>query len=368
MRTHDRVHDAGLARSTDRTQAASAQVRRWVVVTATPAGRGPTSSIADAVPIDLAIVVVFALLVDALTIASVGWAPVRFVLGVVFLFVLPGYAVLAALYPGQPERTTDDAGVVPQLGEPHEGLVFAERLALSFGTSVALIPITAVVLGLLGASLTPTTILATLTVVVIGFAVVGSIRRARLAPDRRYVPFGHRATRGDGGRTRRGEYRGSTLLAAGLVLAVALAGGAFAYGIAAEPPATEYTSASILTTAPDGEVTASGYPANATVDEPTGITLQVENHRQRPVNVTAVGFLEGASAPADGAVERDRVASLERRIPANTTWNATHEVTPTFAGEDLRLAYYLYHGEEPTVVDAETADRELYLRIDVAEE
>lgn len=367
MRTHDRAHDAGLAHSNDQTQGIHAPIGRCVVVTAAQAGRGTTGSSTDAVPVDLVFVVAFALLVDALTIASIGWAPVRFVLGAIFLFVLPGYAVLAALYPGRPERTADDAGVVPQLAEPHEGLVFTERLAMAFGTSVALIPVTAVVLGLLGVALTPTTILGTLTVVVIGFAAIGSIRRARLAPDRRYAPFGHRATRSDGGRTR-GEYRGSTVLAAGLVLAVALAGGAFVYGIAAEPPGTEYTSASLLTSDTGGEFTASGYPTNATVGEPTEITLRVENHRQQPVNVTAVGYLEGAGTPDDGAVERDRVVTLEQRIPANGRWNGTHEVTPTFAGEDLRLGYYLYHGEEPGVVDAETADRELYLRIDVDEE
>jgi len=338
---------------------------RWRVVTAMPAGRGRRDTIAGSLPVDLVIVVAFALFVDVLVLGSLGWAPFRFVLGAIFLLVLPGYAVLSALYPGRPKASAEDGNATPQLFEAHEGLLFGERIALSFGTSLALIPITAVTLGGLGIPLTPTTIVASLTLLVVGFVAVGAIRRAKLAPERRYVPLGQQATRGDGGRTRGGEYRGPTLLAAGLVLAVVLAGGAFAYGISADAPPVEYTSASLLTSNSAGEYTASGYPTNASVGESTELTLRVDNRHQETINVTAVGFIERAGGPGAGSVERDRLVTLEWQLAPNERWNATHEVEPTFAGENLRLAYYLYDGDVPDAVNAQTADRVLYLRIDV---
>jgi uncharacterized membrane protein len=323
--------------------------------------------LSQAVPIDLAGVVVATLLVDALVLASVGWTPVRFVLGMAFLFFLPGYAVLAALYPERPRRSAEDPSVVPQLVEPHEGLVFGERLALSVGTGLALVPVLAVGLGALGLGLTPRTILGSLTVIVVGCAAIGAVRRARLAPDSRYVPFGRRAARGDGGTRDRGRSRGSRILAAGLVVAVALAGGAFAYGIAAEPPSTSYTSASLLTAGDGASPVAGAYPANVSAGESVELTLRVDNHRSATVNVTAVGVLERVADGGDLILDSERMVTRNERLSPNERWNATHEVTPTFGGEDLRLAYYLYHGEPPDAVGPETADREVHLRIDVDE-
>lgn len=336
-------------------------------MTTTHAGRGLTRRIADAVPVDLLLVVVAALAVDAVVLAEAGWAPIRFVLGAVFLFFLPGYALLAALYPERPRPTDDGRSVVPQLVEPHDGLVFGERLALSFGTSVALIPVVAVGLGAVGLALSTETILGSLTVLVVAFAAIGALRRARVAPDRRYAPFGRSPARGDGGAPRRAGYRGSKVLAAALVLAIVLAGGAFAYGIAAEPPSSPYTSATLLTESDSGEFVASGYPANASVGEPVELTLRVDNERPEPANVTAVAVLERTADGGEAVRERDRLTTLENRLPADGQWNATHEVTPTFAGEDLQVVYYVYHGDVPETVDSETADRELYLRLDVTE-
>lgn len=335
-------------------------------MTTAPTGRETRSSLAETVPLDLVLVVTTVLLADVLVMAAIGWAPLRFVLGAIVLFFLPGYALLAALYPERPRRTTDGRATVPQLVEPHDGLVFTERLALSFGTSVALVPIAAVTLGAFGFGLTPSTILGCLTVVVVGCALAGAVRRARLAPNNRYVPFGRRAARGDGGSVRWG-YRGSRTLAIGLVLAIALTGGALAYGIATEPASSDYTSASLLTTGDDGRAVVSAYPGNATVGEPVELTLRTHNHRSQPINVTAVATLERVATDGDTVVDREELRTLSTDLGPNERFNATHEVTPTFAGEDLRLAYYLYHGAPPSSIGPQTADRELYLRIDVDE-
>lgn len=334
-------------------------------MTATHAGRTPLGRVRDVIPTDLLLVVAFALLVDALVLASVGVAPVRFLLGMVFLLFVPGYAAVSALFPGRPRRSVEGRRLRPTLRDPHDGLLVTERLAVSFGTSVALIPIVAVVLGALSMPLTPETILGSLTVLVLGFAAIGAVRRARLRPDERFYAFGRRPTRGDGGRTTTNSSTLSTALAVGLVVAIGLAGGAFVYGIAAEPPSTQYTSATLVTETGDGEYVASGYPTNGTVGEPVSLTLRVDNEKSTPSNVNAVVVLERPNDAGDSIVERDRLTTLENEIAADGQWNASHEVAPTFAGDDLRLAYYVYDGQAPSSVGPDTADHELYVRIDV---
>lgn len=335
-------------------------------MTTTHAGRTPLGRMREAIPTDLLLVVGYALLVDALVIASVGVGPVRFLLGTVFLFFVPGYAVVAALFPGRPRRSTVERTGSATLRDPHEGLLLSERVAISFGTSVALVPVVAVVLGALAMPLTMEAILGSLTVVVVGFAAIGAVRRIRLRPADRFHPFGPGHTRGDGGQ--RTTSRGSTALAVGLVLAVGLAGGAFVYGIAAEPPSTQYTSATLVTASADGEYVASGYPTNGTVGEPVSLTLRVDNRQTSPANVSAIVALERPDESGEGVVERDRLTTLETELPPDGRWNASHQVAPTFAGEDLRLAYYVYVGEVPSAIGPDTADHELYLRIDVEPE
>lgn len=338
-------------------------------MTTTHAGRTPLGRVREAIPTDLLLVVAYAFLVDALVIASVGVGPVRFLLGMVFLCFVPGYAVVAALFPGRPRRSSRERTLGATLRGPHEGLLLSERVAISFGTSVALVPVVAVVLGALAVPLTREAILGSLTVVVIGFAAIGALRRMRLRPADRFHPFGREPTRGDGGqRAERTASRGSTALAVGLVLAVGLAGGAFVYGIAAEPPSTQYTSATLLTESADGEYVASGYPANGSVGEPVSLTLRVDNRQTTPANVSAVVALERPDAGGDGVVERDRLTTLQDEVSPNGQWNASHQVAPTFAGEDLRLAYYVYEGEVPPSIGPDTADHELFVRIDVEPE
>ncbi len=113
---------------------------------------------------------VFALVV--LTLTSVLLLPqtvpliyLRYVVGVLFVLCLPGYSVVEALYPSRSDL---------------DGL---ERLALSVGLSLALIPLVG-----LGLNYTPwgirlNPLLASLTLLSLGFSLIGAWRKATCTAD-----------------------------------------------------------------------------------------------------------------------------------------------------------------------------------------
>jgi archaellum biogenesis protein FlaJ (TadC family) len=93
-------------------------------------------------------------------------AYVRIALGVVFIFWLPGYAFIKALFPVRAPVTTSS-----------EELDTIVRIALSVGMSMALVPIVGLVLNYtpFGVTLTPITL--SLLALTVAFAVAGIIRQ-----------------------------------------------------------------------------------------------------------------------------------------------------------------------------------------------
>jgi uncharacterized membrane protein len=97
----------------------------------------------------------------------------------VALLFLPGYVLVSIAFPGTPERRAA-AGRFGRIG-----IDTAERLALSFGLSVALLPLYGLALDAVW-DLTPTAILTSLTVLLLVGAGVATFRQHRLPPEDRF--------------------------------------------------------------------------------------------------------------------------------------------------------------------------------------
>lgn len=136
------------------------------------------------VPADLAAIVGLTLLtVGAVFFPVVRDAPLRVVVGLPFV---PGYALITALFPecGPPENTDEEE--IDSGG----GITGLERVALSFGVSITVVPLVGLVLNFTpwGIRLVPTVV--SLTGLVVGLVVIAVRRRADLEPNRRFrVPW-----------------------------------------------------------------------------------------------------------------------------------------------------------------------------------
>ena len=158
-------------------------------------------------PGDLLVLVLYTAVAGGL-IGVVGDLPtvVRAVLGLPLLLVVPGYALVAALFPGRPSRTADRSSSLSRLSQRYDsarsiqerGVRWGERLALSFGLSLFIAPLLALALDLsatllgTGSPYRTRPIVGIVVVFSLVFAIAGIVRRLRLPRSERFsVPVGY---------------------------------------------------------------------------------------------------------------------------------------------------------------------------------
>lgn len=298
-----------------------------------------------------------------LAVPASGASPLRVVAGFGFVLLAPGYALVSTLFPHRPNGELADA---PRSGSYSPGT--AERVALSFGASLVLVPMLSLGHGLLEIPFTVRTTVGSVSIVTAALTVVALVARQSLPPSERYEPPAVTARLRRLGNWVRGPSATDTALNLALVAVVLLAFGSVGYGLGAPRDSASYTDASLVTETDGGEYVASNYPVNFTRGESRPLTLRVHNAHETASEYVAVVELQRVRDTRDGelrVLERRTLDRLAMTVGANETRYRNHEVEPTTTGENLRLVYYVYRGTAPDAPDAETADAKLHLWIDV---
>ncbi len=329
-------------------------------------------------PADLAAVVLVVGLVNlAVFTPVVRDTPLRVPIGLVFVLFIPGYAFIAALFPEQgepPQAAADGDAEDGWLAGRDRGIDGIERVALSFGLSIAVVPLIGLVLNFTpwGIRLTPIMIATSLfTLAMVAIAVH---RRWALPPDDRFaVPYRDWLA---AARTEifEPDDRIDAALNVALALSIILALSTVAYAIAVPPQGERFTEFYILTEDDDGELVAANYPTDMDLGESSEIIVGVSNQEHEDTHYTVVVQLQEVAFEEDATnstnvsvLHYDELDRFEITLAHNETWHHPHEFTPTFAGENLRLQYFLYVDEVPDEPTRENAYRDLHLWLDVQE-
>jgi len=233
----------------------------------------------------------------------------RLLLGLAFVLFVPGYTLQAALFP----RAGDLDG--------------PERLALSFGLSIAVIPPIALVLDKLPWGLRPWPIVAAEGLFIGVCSVIAWARRRRLPEDERFVLTvevdvkGWWAAQDRTNRVLYGILAGAFLTAA--VSAIAI--------IVLPKPGEHFTEFYIL--GPEG--LAENYPREAVVGEPLTVTVGAVNREGVPaeyrVEVVNGNHLVGRAGPVQlepGEIDERAVVFV-----------------PAEVGDDVKVMFLLYRDE-----------------------
>jgi len=289
--------------------------------------------------------------------------PLRAALGFGFVLLAPGYALVAALFPGRAATGRREDSAAAGRDAPGD----AARAALGVLSSVVLAALVGVALSLT-VGLTPASAVVALAAVTVGGAAVAARRRRTLAPEERFaVPLGAwtAATRSA---LTDPETRGDAALNVVLAVVVVVSLGGVAYATAVPGDGERFTEFYLLAEDADGDLVAAGYPTEFTAGEPRSQYVGLRNREGETVSYTVVVQLQRVTVTNDSVRVRER-ESLRRFTPevaAGETWRRNHTVVPTLTGERLRLTYLLYRGAPPAEPTVGNADQHAYTWIDVS--
>ncbi len=306
----------------------------------------------DSEPIPLDLLIVGAVTIGALiSSVVVGFtdSTIRVVLGLVFVLFAPGYAVVSLLVPATDLETGSRVTVT-------------ERVVLSIGLSVIVVPLVGIVLSYTRWGLQPAAVLGAVGVLTLLLLLLAGIRRYRVAPSRRYGRTGA----GVVGRfhdlivvpRNRRETVLNAVIVAGLVVAVLGVGLALATTDSGE----RYTEFYLLSEDPEtGELVADELPTELTVGESAELHVGIGNNEQTGMEYTVVTQLQRVDGSVTDRTELDR---FELTLEDGETREQPHVIEPTMEGE-LRVAYLLYVDDPPEEPTEDDAYRSVHFWIDV---
>lgn len=331
-----------------------------------------------ALPADLAAVVAVVVLTNAVVFVPVlNETPIRVVVGLVFVLFVPGYAFIAALFPeagdspstpAADKESTEEPAEDPSLGD--RGIDGIERVALSFGLSIAIVPLIGLVLNFtpFGIRLVPIVLsLSAFTILATG---VAAIRRWDLPADDRFrVPYRDWLQAGKEELFQPDSQMDAALNVA-LAVAIILAVSSVAYAIAVPPQGEQFSEFYILTEGDDGELVADGYPTEFTPGEPESLYVGIGNNEYEPIEYSVIVQLQDVQVEGNETrvVERTELDQWSTTIAHNETWIEEKNITVSdeLTGEDLRLTFLLYTGEPAAAPTRDNAYRDLHLWVTVS--
>jgi len=297
-------------------------------------------------PDDLIAAAIITLLL-ILMIAFIPDNPVRTVLGLIFILALPGYVATAALFPNR------------------ESIDAIERIALSIGLSIAIVPLAGLALNYTPFGIRLEPILATLSGFVLIASVVAWRRRASLPEDERF------AVDIKIDLSMKGMPMVDRVLTVGIVITLAATLILLAYVVAVPRNGESFTQLALL----GPSMKAEGYPHNLTLNQSASVFVTVGSFETagrnyslvillQPQNVTGANLTHWRQGnPFAGNQSMDRGLGMARNFTLqpgeylNSTYNFSISQLGTFK---LRFMLFL-EGQSLT----QEPYREVYLWLHV---
>jgi len=250
--------------------------------------------------------------------------PVRIVLGLLFVLFLPGYIFIAALFPKKGDLDS------------------IERVALSFGLSIAIVPLIGLILNYTPWGIRLYPILFSISAFILICSIITWYRRNKISEEERFLisfefDFPKWKTIG----------RLDKFLSIILIISIISAIGMLIYVVAKPKIGERFTEFYIL--GPGGM--ADDYPTESTIGETCEVIVGIINREHENVNYDVVINM--------GGKEINRLSSIS--LAHDEKWERRVNIVPNEAGENIKVEFLLYKGESENIEPY----RELHLWIDV---
>lgn len=287
------------------------------------------------IPSDLLIVIGLVLLTDIFVLApGLNETILRNVLGLPLVLFLPGYTLIAALFPAK----SDLDGI--------------ERTALSFGLSIAIVPLIGLVLNYTPFGIRLLPVLISLSIFIFIMCWLAYTRRASLPETEAFeISFSAAALSLKNGIFEKSESKLDRALTIILILSILMSVATLEYVILTPKEGEHFTEFYVL--GPQG--IADNYTTDYTLGQSGTMIVGIVNHEYRPVNYTMQVKLENQLLPLPENLQH---ITLDH----NETWEETVTFTPPLVGQNMKLEFLLFNETDKT-----TPYRDLHLWINVNE-
>ncbi|WP_455449630.1 DUF1616 domain-containing protein [Natrinema thermotolerans] len=322
--------------------------------------------------------------------------PLRVPLGLAFVLFVPGYAFVAALFPEAGESPgssdgDDAAGGTDADGADgwtdsitsRAGIDGIERIALSFGLSIAVVPLLGLVLNFTPWGIRLGPIMLAVSGFTLGATAVATRRRWDLPETERFqVPYREWYAAGRE-ELLEPDTRADTALNVLLVLSVVLAAGSVGYAVLVPPEGEQFSAIYLLTEDDDGELVADDYPSEFVRGESQEVIVGVDNHEGERTAYTVVVLEQdvevianettlenGSTTTVNETVVRDQ-RELDRfgaTVAANESWHYEYDLEPTMTGENQRIVWLLFPEDDvPADPSMDDTEYSVHLWVSVSE-
>jgi len=300
----------------------------------------------------------------AVFVPSLRETPLRVPLGLLFTLFVPGYALVAAVYPDQ-QTGIDPVAEDPIAGDgvSGSGITLLERLLLSVACSVVLVPAVGYAFNFtsIGVRLGPV-LLTTSALTVLLAAVAAGRRRVRPVGVRFEPPTPWLGSL-DALRRRDLASMVGGLALVGAVMFFLVSLGSVGVDVASSE---SYSEAYLLSQDGDELVGANG-SRTLEAGAPASVQLALENHRDDRTNYTVV-VLQQTVTIDDGGVtavrNQRRIDRFAMTVPVEEATSRESTFRTAEAAGPSRVVWLVYVGEEPSTPSIDTADYHVYLWVE----
>jgi uncharacterized membrane protein len=229
------------------------------------------------------------------------------VLGVPFVLFFPGYTLVSALFPGR-----KDLGGI-------------ERLALSIGLSLAVVPLVGLALNYSPWGIRLASIMASLFMLTLLLSFVSNYRRSKLPTEQKLnVSIPIKMPRWSA------MHKSDKLFIVGFLVGMVTVGGVAVYLVSAPKTGQKFTEFYMLGS--NGQL--ADYPTNLTLGESGTVTLGVVNNENENATYRIVITLDNRTIGAFNNIA----------LSNGATWQQNYTFTPAKTGDNMNLGFELYRG------------------------
>jgi uncharacterized membrane protein len=232
-------------------------------------------------------------------------SPIRTVLGIPFVLFFPGYALITALFP---KKT--DLGII-------------ERLTLSIGLSLAVVPLIGLALNYTPWGIRLYPIITSIFILTLLLSILSNYRRAKLPLDQKLQTLNNLKLPNLKKLSKSDKILVVTTLIATLVVA------SITVYLASAPKVGEhFTEFYIL--GPDGKL--ANYPVNVTVEQKSTVIIGVKNHEYESMTYQIHILFDNQTI--------DAIPNIQ--LSHEESWTQNYTFTPHVTAEKTRLGFQLY--------------------------